>query len=375
MSNRFPPFQGEPVTRAVGIAYVVFARPSIDESTRFLRDFGIDLLSSDASHAHYGSAGRGETFYVVRRETSPRFVGLAMYVGSELDLQRLVDAGLGERIERDAAPDGQPAVRMTDPNGFEVHAVLRRPSREANGSSRALTAPTPNTPTRTARVDEPFAPPSGVPRVSRLGHVVLETIDFYSAIAWYQQTFGMLVSDFQHLSDGTPVVAFCRCDRGDEPTDHHSIAIGQTFLVSCDHVAFEVDDIEAVTRGQHRMREVGWKHAWGIGRHIMGSQIFDYWYDGSGTKHEHYADGDQVTSTHPMGHSPFGPEYLAQWGPPMPSTFIGGKPSLKMIWELARCAASGDLSLPKLVTLIKAVKFPPKQPATGDHNGGDDAAR
>jgi len=36
----------------------------------------------------------------------------------------------------------------------------------------------------------------------------------------------------------------------------------------------------------------GWKGVWGVGRRILGSQIFDYWADSSGFKIEHYADGD-----------------------------------------------------------------------------------
>lgn len=344
-----------PLTRASAIAYVMFARPSIERASRFLRDFGMGRLSHDGEQAYFGSAARGEVFYVVRRDPKPRFLGLAMYVTSEQDLHALCKAGLASRIEPLAAPNGERYVRMTDPNGFEVHAVVASAT-DPNGTNVDLPTSA-NSGWRTPRVDTPFSSGAGVPPIMRLGHVVMETTDFLDTVGWYQRVFGLIVSDYQHLDDGTPIVAFCRCDRGDTPTDHHTIAIGQTFRIGFEHVAFEVADIEAVTRGQHVLRQRGWKHSWGVGRHIMGSQVFDYWYDDYGAKHEHYADGDAVTASFPMGSSPFGPAYLAQWGPTMPSNFIGGRPTPKVVVDLVRFAASRRLPLRRLAALIKAAKF------------------
>ncbi|MEM9730891.1 MAG: VOC family protein [Myxococcota bacterium] len=339
-----------PATRASAIAYVMFARPSLERTERFLRDFGIARLSGDAEWACFGSAERQEVFYVVRRGPEPKFAGLGVYVDSEDDLHALIAEGFASAVEPDPAPNGQPFVRLADPNGVEVHAVVRSPN--------AVSSLRPAAPTNGAlRVDRPLVSEGSVPPVLRLGHVVMETTDFEETVAWYQRAFGMIVSDYQHLPDGTPVVAFCRYDRGETPTDHHSIAIGRGFRRGFEHVAFEVADIEAVTRGQHVLRKRGWKHSWGIGRHIMGSQIFDYWYDEYGAKHEHYADGDLVTSSFPMGRSPFGPSFLAQWGPPMPGTFIGGAPSLRLLVDLVQFAASRKMSLRRLAALIKAAKF------------------
>ncbi|MEM7135177.1 MAG: VOC family protein [Myxococcota bacterium] len=357
MTSTPPKACDAPATRSIGIAYVVFARPSIDRATAFLRDFGIDLLLQQEGQAHYGSASREETFYVVRRENKARFVGLAMYVESEADLRALIREGFASEIEANAAPNGHPYVRMRDPSGFEVHAVVRGDPKAKVRSPSSAPATVVNSPHRSPRVDMPFAPPQGVPRVVRLGHVVMETLDLLESIRWYQRVFGLLVSDVQVLPDGTPVVAFCRCDLGDQPTDHHTVALGQGFRPGFEHAAFEVDNIEAVTRGQHRLREAGWKHSWGVGRHIMGSQVFDYWYDPYGAKHEHYADGDVVTASYPTGSSPFGPSHLAQWGPPMPASFVGGPPSPKILLDLVRFAASGRYPLGRLVSLIKAAKF------------------
>ena len=43
------------------------------------------------------------------------------------------------------------------------------------------------------------------------------------------------------------------------------------------HAAFEVLDINEVMRGHEHLKAQGREASWGIGRHILGSQIFDYW--------------------------------------------------------------------------------------------------
>jgi hypothetical protein len=45
-------------------------------------------------------------------------------------------------------------------------------------------------------------------------------------------------------------------------------------------------------RGQEHLRHEGYKHHFGVGRHHLGGQIFDYWYDPFGFQVEHWTDGD-----------------------------------------------------------------------------------
>ncbi|MGR8920825.1 MAG: VOC family protein, partial [Gammaproteobacteria bacterium] len=116
----------------------------------------------------------------------------------------------------------------------------------------------------------------------------------------------------------------------------------------------EVVDADAVGMGQRVLRERGWRHAWGIGRHVLGSQIFDYWEDPWGDKHEHYCDGDVFTAPEPTGVHPASRDDMAQWGQAMPPSFVRPKPSfanLKALWHALR--HSPDVTLPKLVTLMK----------------------
>src|SRR5208283_1632241 len=93
---------------------------------------------------------------------------------------------------------------------------------------------------------------------------------------------------------------------GDQPADHHTMAIAQGFSPAYSHSAYEVVDADAVGMGQRILREHGWKHAWG-------------------DKHEHYCDGDVFTSEEKMGVEWASPEAMAQWGQRMPASFTRPK--------------------------------------------------
>ncbi|PRC49164.1 2,3-dihydroxybiphenyl 1,2-dioxygenase, partial [Mycobacterium sp. ITM-2017-0098] len=80
--------------------------------------------------------------------------------------------------------------------------------------------------------------------------------------------------------------------------------------------------------------ERGYHRSWGIGRHIQGSQIFDYWRDPDGLLVEHFADGDMFDNTLEPGWAPFTATGLAQWGPPVTKDFLGIAPGQESIEEL-----------------------------------------
>ena len=65
-----------------------------------------------------------------------------------------------------------------------------------------------------------------------------------------------------------------------------------------EHSAYEVLDLDALGQGQQVLRAQGYRHMWGIGRHVLGSQLFDYWRDPDGFEYEHYTDGDLFTADH-----------------------------------------------------------------------------
>ena len=151
------------------------------------------------------------------------------------------------------------------------------------------------------RINAP-APERAPSRVLRLGHMVLGTPQWEATARFYIDTLGLIPSDVQALPDGRPAVAFMRCDRGDEPTDHHTFVVARLPVVDFEHAAFEVPDLDEVGMGGAILQESGFRRAWGIGRHILGSQIFDYWFGPDGRKFEHFADGDLFDAARPTGY-------------------------------------------------------------------------
>lgn len=83
-----------------------------------------------------------------------------------------------------------------------------------------------------------------------------------------------------------------------------------------------MQDPDAVHIGHEWLAEKGYTASWGVGRHLLGSQVFDYWRSPYGYLFEHYADGDVLTSEAQPGDYPASEENLAQWGPPVDPKFF-----------------------------------------------------
>ena len=117
---------------------------------------------------------------------------------------------------------------------------------------------------------------------------------------WYLDHLGMIVSDFLYYPgrrDRGPVMSFIRCDRGQAPADHHTLGMALGPANRYIHSAYQVSDIDAMATGGRYLAERGYHRSWGIGRHILGSQIFDYWRDSDGFLVEHFSDGDMFDGT------------------------------------------------------------------------------
>ena len=289
--------------------------------------------------------------YRVLQADKPRFIGFGVEVESFDDLVRLSKLPGASAIKRAPYPGGGEILSLNDPSGFCVEVIYGQGSLDPLPHRSALPL---NYEAQAHRINSTQRPPVAPPEVLRLGHVVIEVADFQSTCAWYTTVLGFLPSDVQVLPDGSPAVVFMRLNLGDTPTDHHTLAIAQGFMPMYSHSAFELVDADAVGMGQRILQERGWKHAWGIGRHILGSQIFDYWKDPWGSKHEHYCDGDLFTADAPMGVHSVSREAMSQWGQPMPSSFT--KPKLTpvaLFGLLKNLRKSPDLTLKKLLTLAK----------------------
>jgi hypothetical protein len=65
-----------------------------------------------------------------------------------------------------------------------------------------------------------------------------------------------------------------------------------------------------------------YEHMWGVGRHLLGSQVYDYWCDPWGRVHERWADTDRLNAKSGTNLLPAEEALVSQWGEDPPEKFI-----------------------------------------------------
>jgi catechol 2,3-dioxygenase-like lactoylglutathione lyase family enzyme len=99
----------------------------------------------------------------------------------------------------------------------------------------------------------------------QLTHVVINSADAEATATLAENLLGFRVSD------RTKGMVFVRCN-----DSHHSTAFARAGFSSLNHIAFEMQDVDAVMRGIGRLRDHGMAPAWGPGRHGPGANVFAY---------------------------------------------------------------------------------------------------
>ena len=289
---------------------------------------------------------------MIRRGPRARFAGLAFHAAERGDLDRLA-RGTGGTV---AAYQGGHAVLLRDPSGYPVRVVHGVPELPTLPERAPLPVNFGTEPVRVNATQRPARQPA---QIQRLGHVVLGTTRFRAGLDWYLDTLGLIVSDFLYLDgqrDRGPAMAFIRCDLGTVPADHHTLAMILQPRTGYVHSAYQLTDLDEVAASGAYLREQGYRHAWGLGRHIQGSQIFDYWRDPDRLMFEHYTDGDMFDATMEPGWAPLSASGLAQWGPKATAEFTGTNDPRVVVAAIKALADKGnEIDLHALRGLIKAM--------------------
>jgi hypothetical protein len=345
-----------PVVKVADLAWLEFEKPDLDAAERFAHDFGFATAYRDGGELHLRGTLPGAQCVVVRRGAVSRFTGPAFRAAGRADLERLARANGATVRDRRGAGGGWD-VELRDPSGLPVRVVAGVAELPGLERQRPLVVNA----GEVRRVNATQRAPLEPARVERLGHLVLETPSFGRALDWYLENLGLIVSDFMYFPgqrERGAVMAFMRCDRGPEPADHHTLAIMLGPARRYVHSAYQVADLDAVAMGGEFLGQRGYRRAWGIGRHIQGSQIFDYWRDPDGLMVEHVADGDVFDSSVEPGWAPLTASGLAQWGPPVTRDFLGAKPSPQLVRELVGALRDpgNEFSLRRLAGLVKVAR-------------------
>lgn len=302
--------------KIVDLAYVRYRVPDPDVMVRFLIDFGLFEHHRESDTVYMRGSNSSPYLVAIEKSNTTGFIGPAFYAETHDDLRKVADQFEGAKVENNPGPGGGDRVRIIDLDGYQVEIVHGIAPQQPLPTRHPLTINHSDSRQRTGSFQRPESGPS---TIKRIGHLILRVSDYDAALAWYSQ-FGFLVSDEVHDPDNPQRTTngFLKCDRGDGWTDHHTLGLAVRKPKAIDHIAFEVLDIDDVVLGGLHLQSCGYKRSWGVGRHILGSQVFDYWRDPHGFKMEHWTDGDLVnvqTESSRVPAGDFGPAAISQWGP------------------------------------------------------------
>lgn len=308
------------ITKVSDMAFVRFRAPDLDLQEQFLVDFGMTRVERTPT-ALYMRGTDASPFLHVTHLGAPATVSSAWDVDSIDDLKRLSKLAGATGVETLDEPGGGKRVRLVDPLGYDVEFICERTP--AN--------PLPVTPVdlnlgwdglrRTSLQRFPRRPS----QVKRIAHFVLTTNDVKKVLYWYREMLGLVRSEDIYQGDTDNIIgSFNRTDRGENYVDHHAFFCRNGQVNGMNHVSFEVQDFDDLMLGHDYLKASGgYDHMWGVGRHYLGSQIFDYWCDPWGRVHEHWTDSDRLNIHGGEGLLSREEAYKSQWGPAAPQRFHG----------------------------------------------------
>ena len=145
--------------------------------------------------------------------------------------------------------------------------------------------------------------------------------DPIGAAKFFSEGIGFRVSDVV-----AGIATFLRCS-----TDHHNLLIQPSPTPYLNHYAFEFDDIDSVGAASSAYLEGAGQdeHVIGLGRHVVGSNVFWYMVDPCGTMFEFFSDMDDIPDDDAweIG-TDWGPHQFATWGPSQPPERFFAPPDL-----------------------------------------------
>jgi catechol 2,3-dioxygenase-like lactoylglutathione lyase family enzyme len=283
---------------------VTIGVPDVAATAAYYREFGL----VEVAPGRFATVDGGEQF-AIERADGRRLMALSVGADDRDDLDRISARlsglhcdvqRLGDRIiTREPISDARVEVAVTP--------RLWQPA----------TPPTPyNGPGRLERTNNraPVLDRTNAVRPRKLGHVVIGSVDQEATQRFFTTGLGFNVSD---VVPG--LAAFMRCS-----TDHHNVLVQQAPVNFLHHTSWQVDDVDEVGRGAMAMlAEHPERHAWGLGRHYIGSNFFWYLKDPAGNFSEYYSDMDCIVDDQLWEPGVFeGAKALFDWGPPPPPSFL-----------------------------------------------------
>ena len=239
--------------------------------------------------------GSQHHIHVTHKADAAKFIGATFEVSSKEDLEELAQFDGSSNVQASTEIGGGFEVIMMMPDGFQIKASWGRDKMQVLPSRNAHKF---NNIDQKDRVNHSVRIQRQACDAIRLGHFVLHVTNHDESVKWLFDRFNFLPSDyFVPPGEEDPIVGtFIRLNLGEQLVDHHFLLVLQSVGVGVHHCSFEVADLDAVMSSHEFLLKKGYQLDVGVGRHMLGSQIYDYWKDPFGFRVEHYTDGDTVNS-------------------------------------------------------------------------------
>jgi catechol 2,3-dioxygenase-like lactoylglutathione lyase family enzyme len=308
-----------PVIKVRDLAFGRLRSPDLDVQEEFLTHFGM-IRAARTPTALYMRGTDPRHHIHVTEKGEPKVLGLAYLAASEEDLHKLAKVPGASPVEKIDEPGGGQRVRLREPGGLQIEVVhgigdlppISVPRQEMNTGREPL------------RRRELMRLPKSPAPIKRIGHGVLATADVKGSVRWFRETLGFICSDDVYAGSKENLIgSFNRVDCGDEYVDHHVFFAVHNDRAGLNHLSFEVPDVDAVFADHEYIAKLGkYEHMWGVGRHLLGSQVYDYWADPWGRVHERWADTDRLNARTPGTLLSAEEALISQWGEAPPEKFL-----------------------------------------------------
>lgn len=270
------------------IRYVGYCTTDLEAESTFYTDFwGLEPVPTDDGMAWFKTQGHDEHQVVRLREGDVNRVDIIQLSAenrADVDALAAKVAASGCRISHEPreldTPGGGYGFCFFSPDGlhFGISADV------ATGTKREI-----------GRWE-------GVP--IKISHIVIHSPDHKALCQWFIDVLGFKLTGW--LGD---FMCFLRCNSA-----HHRLAIlpGPPYL---NHVAYDMEGVDGMMRGIHRLKLKGTDITWGPGRHTAGDNTFSYFVTPSGFAVEYTSDLEEVddASWQVQVYAP-APQVMDQWG-------------------------------------------------------------
>ncbi|MCK9507369.1 MAG: VOC family protein [Pigmentiphaga sp.] len=291
------------------IAYIRLGAPDLDVQERFLKDFGLSTVLRNDDRLYM--RGMSDSPFIHVTERGPAGVlAVAYEVNPAIAIESLQER-FNTPVTPLEGPGGGTCLRLTDPNGMTVELVQGREKVAALPRFQAV------------RGTDGLSQDRGPARIDRLVHTAYATTRLHETLTWYQEAFGFLPTDELYIEKpGNTLGRFVRQDLGEEPVHHHILFVFKGEKDGLHHASFEVERVDDIFTGGDHLHELAYDHVRGIGRHALGSQIFDYWMSPFGVMHEHWSSTEKMTASSRFNEIQIGAGMVHDSGERPPERFV-----------------------------------------------------